>query len=209
MRKLAITAIITVAGCVAPAGGAGPATEPGCGPAVIPRFVDDSFVPFAERRTQSVWIPTLGESGEILSGLTAATERVPFRVLVPKVPTLKMGLVVFRPAEDQVALYYASNDLSSTDPLDVFLAGGGLLVAQQPAQKGRDAATVLEFAGDRGTRVAVGPHDAAVIHGDPGRNGERMYDVYWTDGERFNFAISRDALVAIDAARSMYCTSAE
>jgi len=116
---------------------------------------------------------------------------------------------VYGGAPKKVALYYASKDISSTDPLDAFLANGGALIAQQPAQKGRDAAAVLDVAGGRGTMISVGPYDAAVIHGDPGQNGERMYDVYWSDGERFNFAIARDALVAIDAARSMYCAGVE
>ena len=205
MRILAIAAIFVVAGCVAPAGAAAPATEPGCGPAAMPSFADDSFTPFTDRLTQNVRIPTLGESGEVLADLAAAANLVSFPVLTVTVPSLETGLVVFRPTEDQIATYYANKDISATDPLDAFLAGGGLLVAQQSATEGRDAKTVLDTVRGRGTSVAVGPYDAAVVHADPGMDGPRTYHVYWTDGERFIFAISADALVAIDAARSMYC----
>lgn len=206
MKTLAIATIFVVAGCVAPAGAAAPATEPGCGPAAMPSFTDDSFTPFTDRLTQNVRIPTLGESGEVLADLAAATDRAPFPVLPATAPTLETGLVVFRPAEDQVTTYFANRDISATDPLNAFLAGGGLLVAQQPAAEGPDAKTVLEAVGGRGTSIAVGPYDATVVHADPGMDGLRTYHVYWTDGERFNFAISADALVAIDAARSMYCS---
>jgi hypothetical protein len=206
MKTLLIAAIFVVAGCVAPAGAAAPATEPGCRGAAMPSFADDSFTPFTDRLTQNVRIPTLGESGEVLADLAAATDRVPFSVMTVTVPTLETGLVVFRRAEDQVTTYFADKDIAATDPLDTFLASGGLLVAQQPAAEGRDAKTVLETVGGRGTSIAVGPYDAAVVHADPGMDGLRTYHVYWTDGERFNFAISADALVAIDAARSMYCS---
>ena len=105
MRILAIAAIFVVAGCVAPAGAAAPATEPGCGPAAMPTFADDSFTLFTDRLTQNVRIPALAESGEVLVDLAAATNLVPFPVLTVTVPSLETGLVVFRPAEDQITTY--------------------------------------------------------------------------------------------------------
>jgi hypothetical protein len=204
IAALGITLIL--AGCLGQAGAAVPATDPGCGPAVMPSFADDSFTPFTDRRTQNVAIPTLGESGEVLANIAAASSRVPFTVLRATVPTIQVGLVVYRPAEEQIATYLAGKAIAPTDPLDTFLSAGGLLIAQQPAAPGRDATTVLEAVGARGTTIAVGPYDAAVVHADPGLDGQRPYHVYWSDGTRFIFAIAADPLVAIDAARSMYCS---
>jgi hypothetical protein len=208
MKTLATAVVlVTLAGCVARAGAAAPATDPGCDPAAMPSFADDSFTPFTDRRTQNVAIPTLGESGEVLADLAVAPSRVPFSVLTATVPTLQVGLVVYRPAEEQIATYFTGKTITAADPLDAFLAAGGLLTAQQPAAPGRDAKTVLETAGARATSIAVGPHDAAVVHADPGPDGLRAYHIYWSDGTRFNFAIAADPLLVIDAARSMYCSS--
>lgn len=207
MRTLSTLAMaVILAGCVGRAGAAAPATDPGCEPAAMPSFADNSFTPFTDRRTQNVKIPTLGEAGEVLADVAAASGRVPFAVLSATVPTLKIGLVVYRPAEDQVATYFAEEAIAATDPLDTFLATGGLLIAQQPAASGRDAKSVLETVGARATIIAVGTYDAAVVHADPGLDGQRPYHVYWSDGTRFNFAIAADPLVVIDAARSMYCS---
>jgi hypothetical protein len=206
MRSLAATAVVVVFAFTAAAAAGAAATDPGCQPAAMPAFADNSFTPFSDRRTQRVQPPTLGKSGEVLADLAAATGRVPFSVLTPTTPTRDRVLVVLRPAENQVTAYFASRAIDATDSVDTFLAAGGLLIAQQPAADGRDAKTVLSTVGARSTSIAVGPHDAAVVHADPDRNGLRSYNVYWTDGTRFNFVIAADAIAAVDAARSMYCS---
>lgn len=82
---------------------------------------------------------------------------------------------------------------------------GGVYVFQQGA-RGIDAAVVLDTVGSRGGGLTVGPYMAALVHGDPERNGVRPFGLYWSDGVRnwsVRGGVSGEDLVAF--ARSLYC----
>jgi hypothetical protein len=108
-------------------------------------------------------------------------------------------------AFDDLRLYYSPEPVDVTTTLSDVIAAGGMLLLEG-TDDGMDAETVATEV-DRAVIVKVGPHDAALIWGDPVHHGVRAYSLFWSDGER-DFAVRSGfptPEIAVSVAQSLYC----
>ena len=103
-------------------------------------------------------------------------------------------------------LYYGTGSVTDSMTIDDFLGAGGIVVSQWKSD-GQSAQVVFDAVGRRAIPVAIGPYDAAMVHGDEISTKIRPYDLYWSDGSRdFSILSGVDRPgTTIDLTRSIYC----
>jgi hypothetical protein len=103
-------------------------------------------------------------------------------------------------------LYYGPVSVVGSMTIDDFLGAGGIVVSEWKSD-GQSAQVVFDAVGKRAIPVAIGPYDAAMVHGDEISTRIRPYGLYWSDGSRdFSILSGVDRPeTTIDLARSIYC----
>jgi hypothetical protein len=215
---VALTALVGSAGCSASLPVQLPENVnvlPGCGAASAP-VADDSFTPVEQMLTQPREVSIMFFKVRLGSIEEAV---IPFDPLLPRTApaagplqaTLTESDPAVRESERSIMLVYSPNPLADNDTFASLMAGGGLTISQRaqlPLEGPDRAAQVINEVGKRGAFVAVGPHRAAWIHGDPVlRNEIRPFALYWNDGVR-DWVIQsgrKDPAEVINVARSIYC----
>ena len=191
-----------------------PTMDSGCGPGLLPSL-DPSFTPHEGQSGRPPLGPLLADGAQVLPSIAGVRlggvpavrpkhYRQPLRLILADAPGDRDQDGAF---EHRIRMYHlgAPVDGESTS-LTSFLRDGGVMFEQIEAA-GRTAQLVIGAVqpGAAGL-VAVGQHDAALVHGDPDENGTRAYGLYWSDGDRdlsLTGAVQAEELIAF--ARSLYC----
>lgn len=186
----------------------------GCAPAGT--IVDDQpFTPYEGRRGYPPDLPiTFGAQA-----VGAEVPRLAFPTLsVPDVLGLELQATLAQSHDwdtdgvDERGLvqWYGPRPIAPGETADSYFADRGLVIAQD-VPHGRDADLVVSELVDTGYQpltLMIGPHKAAMVHGDPRANGIRVWGLYWSDGARDMVVRSAGPPEElVDIARSLYCTS--
>ncbi len=176
--------------------------------------MEEDFTPFAHQLSapDPADYPAIAGSGIKVADPSEAQQRFPDFLMPPRqVADSQMQLIlvedVERGVDPGVRVYYGPSSIVPGESLPSFVKRGGILVRQELA-KGQDAGVVAETLGKKTALIALGPHQAAVVHADPAEPSDfRPYHLYWSDGVRDWTIIAgvADARTVIDFARTLYC----
>lgn len=186
---------------------------PGCGPSVAPELPAD-FTPL-EHQLSAPSVddyPPIISTGRAVRDVGEAKDAFPPLIVPPaRIGEADVQLILVESTvvgrRSGVRVYYASDPVGATEPLPLFVKRGGVLVGQRPTD-GRDAERVKETLGERAAIIAIGPHQAALVHADPTEpSNSRAYHLYWSDGilDWTVIAGVEGPEGLIDFVRSMYC----
>jgi hypothetical protein len=107
---------------------------------------------------------------------------------------------------DMLSMVYASSKVTPGMTRSELWQRNGIAINQVPAEA-EDPAKVALTIPDVSWEVEIGPHLAALVHGDADASGVRAFNLVWTDGARkwtmYGNPVSPNEMV--DLARSIYC----
>lgn len=172
----------------------------GCSLVAAGQIVESQkFTPYSSRMTQTPDEP-INPTGAGLNIPTAA------RSAPATIDDLPLRWVVTSANGGFEAIYF-DRAIDATLTGSALAAGGSVWFDHQPRSDAQSfAAYLLSEHPDRTVAVDIGGNPGVLVWADPGPNGDRTHNVYWSDG-KFEFGLSaiRPPEVAVNLARGIAC----